>query len=130
MTPLHRGQILKYAYTYESEIQIGQFIDFLCLIVALSLQDALHREQMLENKLATLQRLVQGTQEASENGWQVRFCLHISNRVLTTPRGNTEKSEYLFKLWEKSGNLLTIDKYCIFGFRVFVLTYILSRKML
>ncbi|CAH1783910.1 unnamed protein product [Owenia fusiformis] len=34
------------------------------------LQEALHREQMLENKLATLQRLVQGTQEASEQGWQ------------------------------------------------------------
>ncbi|XP_064631872.1 sarcolemmal membrane-associated protein-like isoform X3 [Lineus longissimus] len=34
------------------------------------LQEALHREQMLENKLATLQRLVSNTQEASETGWQ------------------------------------------------------------
>jgi chromosome segregation ATPase len=34
------------------------------------LQEALHREQMLENKLATLQRLVANTQEASETGWQ------------------------------------------------------------
>ncbi|XP_013404760.1 sarcolemmal membrane-associated protein isoform X4 [Lingula anatina] len=34
------------------------------------LQEALHREQMLENKLATLQRLVSSTQEASESGWQ------------------------------------------------------------
>ncbi|XP_074644471.1 uncharacterized protein LOC141901252 isoform X2 [Tubulanus polymorphus] len=34
------------------------------------LQEALHREQMLESKLAMLQRLVQNTQEASETGWQ------------------------------------------------------------
>jgi len=34
------------------------------------LQEALHREQMLENKLATLQRLVDHTQSASEAGWQ------------------------------------------------------------
>lgn len=34
------------------------------------LQEALHREQMLEQKLSTLQDLVQHTQEASENGWQ------------------------------------------------------------
>ncbi|KAI0222371.1 hypothetical protein LSAT2_026382 [Lamellibrachia satsuma] len=34
------------------------------------LQEATHREQMLENKLATLQRLIQNTQEASESGWQ------------------------------------------------------------
>ncbi|XP_054641658.1 sarcolemma associated protein a isoform X10 [Dunckerocampus dactyliophorus] len=34
------------------------------------LQEALHREQMLEQKLATLQRLLATTQEASENSWQ------------------------------------------------------------
>ncbi|XP_010873010.1 sarcolemma associated protein a isoform X5 [Esox lucius] len=34
------------------------------------LQEALHREQMLEQKLATLQRLLTSTQEASENSWQ------------------------------------------------------------
>merc|ERR1711972_622248 len=34
------------------------------------LQEALHREQMLEQKLSALQDLVQHTQEASENGWQ------------------------------------------------------------
>ncbi|KAK2167269.1 hypothetical protein LSH36_30g03031 [Paralvinella palmiformis] len=38
--------------------------------IAQYLQEALHREQMLENKLATLQRLVQQTQEASDSGWQ------------------------------------------------------------
>ncbi|MBN3283589.1 SLMAP protein, partial [Polyodon spathula] len=34
------------------------------------LQEALHREQMLEQKLATLQRLQASTQEASESSWQ------------------------------------------------------------
>ncbi|XP_050414210.1 sarcolemmal membrane-associated protein isoform X7 [Patella vulgata] len=34
------------------------------------LQEALHREKMLEQKLVTLQQLVQNTQEASESGWQ------------------------------------------------------------
>uniref|UniRef100_A0A672SWD0 Sarcolemmal membrane-associated protein n=1 Tax=Sinocyclocheilus grahami TaxID=75366 RepID=A0A672SWD0_SINGR len=34
------------------------------------LQEALHREQMLEQKLATLQRLLHSTQEASESSWQ------------------------------------------------------------
>ncbi|XP_072296050.1 sarcolemma associated protein a isoform X3 [Eucyclogobius newberryi] len=34
------------------------------------LQEALHREQMLEQKLATLQRLLSSTQEASESSWQ------------------------------------------------------------
>ncbi|XP_061640925.1 sarcolemma associated protein a isoform X2 [Phyllopteryx taeniolatus] len=34
------------------------------------LQEALHREQMLEQKLATLQRLLTSTQEASESSWQ------------------------------------------------------------
>uniref|UniRef100_A0A673NN13 Sarcolemmal membrane-associated protein n=1 Tax=Sinocyclocheilus rhinocerous TaxID=307959 RepID=A0A673NN13_9TELE len=34
------------------------------------LQEALHREQMLEQKLATLQRLLASTQEASESSWQ------------------------------------------------------------
>ncbi|XP_054935664.1 sarcolemmal membrane-associated protein isoform X30 [Physeter macrocephalus] len=34
------------------------------------LQEALHREQMLEQKLATLQRLLAITQEASDTSWQ------------------------------------------------------------
>lgn len=37
----------------------------------LSSQEALHREQMLEQKLATLQRLLAVTQEASDTSWQV-----------------------------------------------------------
>ncbi|XP_069499785.1 sarcolemmal membrane-associated protein isoform X2 [Ambystoma mexicanum] len=34
------------------------------------LQEALHREQMLEQKLATLQRLLASTQDASDSSWQ------------------------------------------------------------
>ncbi|KAM4588428.1 sarcolemma associated protein a isoform 5-T5 [Odontesthes bonariensis] len=34
------------------------------------LQEALHREQMLEQKLASLQRLLTNTQKASESSWQ------------------------------------------------------------
>ncbi|XP_078517691.1 sarcolemmal membrane-associated protein isoform X7 [Lissotriton helveticus] len=34
------------------------------------LQEALHREQMLEQKLATLQRLLANTQDASDSSWQ------------------------------------------------------------
>lgn len=34
------------------------------------LQEALHREKMLEQKLSNLQELVQNTQESSEGGWQ------------------------------------------------------------
>ncbi|GFR60253.1 sarcolemmal membrane-associated protein-like [Elysia marginata] len=34
------------------------------------LQEALHREKMLEQKLLSLQQLVHNTQEASESGWQ------------------------------------------------------------
>ncbi|XP_076358603.1 uncharacterized protein LOC143251120 isoform X3 [Tachypleus tridentatus] len=35
------------------------------------LQEALHREQILETKLATLQRVVSSSQEASDSGWKV-----------------------------------------------------------
>ncbi|XP_022252785.1 sarcolemmal membrane-associated protein-like isoform X2 [Limulus polyphemus] len=35
------------------------------------LQEALHREQILETKLATLQRVVSNSQEASDSGWKV-----------------------------------------------------------
>ena len=47
------------------------FINHCNILDFLLFQEALHREQVLENKLATLQRLVQSTQEATENGWQV-----------------------------------------------------------
>uniref|UniRef100_A0A671RH10 Sarcolemmal membrane-associated protein n=1 Tax=Sinocyclocheilus anshuiensis TaxID=1608454 RepID=A0A671RH10_9TELE len=47
-------------YMYSQELfQLSQY-----------LQEALHREQMLEQKLATLQRLLHSTQEASESSWQ------------------------------------------------------------
>ncbi|XP_052283993.1 sarcolemmal membrane-associated protein-like isoform X3 [Dreissena polymorpha] len=38
--------------------------------LAQCLQEALHREKMLEQKLSTLQELVQNTQESAEGGWQ------------------------------------------------------------
>lgn len=44
-------------------------------------QEALHREQMLEQKLATLQRLLTNTQEASESSWQVGNTLVTSGVV-------------------------------------------------
>ena len=46
-------------------------LEAITMLTVFFLQEALHREQMLENKLATLQRLVASTQEASESGWQV-----------------------------------------------------------
>ena len=34
------------------------------------MQEALHREQMLEQKLALLQRVLLNSQDASDKGWQ------------------------------------------------------------
>lgn len=34
-------------------------------------QEALHREQVLENKLGTLQKVVANTQDESDIGWKV-----------------------------------------------------------
>ena len=60
----------------------------LSLSLSLSLcQEALHREQMLEQKLATLQRLLANTQEASESSWQVRNTLIILQPCTVTQRG-------------------------------------------
>ncbi|XP_021363288.1 sarcolemmal membrane-associated protein-like isoform X4 [Mizuhopecten yessoensis] len=44
------------------------------------LQEALHREKMLEQKLSTLQQLLENTQEASETGWQ---ALITEDRLLS-----------------------------------------------
>lgn len=51
------------------------------LYFAVLWQEALHREQMLEQKLATLQRLLANTQEASESSWQVGNTLASSGAV-------------------------------------------------
>ena len=51
-----------------------------CLLV-FSLQDALYREQMLENKLATLQRLISNSQALQEDHTQVRECLDLQSVV-------------------------------------------------
>lgn len=50
-------------------------------------QEALHREQMLEQKLATLQRLLANTQEASESSWQVGNGVVIWKPYSGTPGG-------------------------------------------
>ncbi len=55
-------------YSYMGGLLDGMAMKRICISC---IQEALHREQMLENKLATLQRLVSSTQEASESGWQV-----------------------------------------------------------
>ncbi|XP_060080630.1 sarcolemmal membrane-associated protein-like isoform X5 [Ylistrum balloti] len=44
------------------------------------LQEALHREKMLEQKLTNLQQLLENTQEASETGWQ---ALITEDRLLS-----------------------------------------------
>ena len=46
-------------------------MNFICVFFFFfKFQEAQHREQMLEQKLATLQRVLASTQEASENSWQ------------------------------------------------------------
>jgi outer membrane protein TolC len=40
------------------------------VVLYVFLQEALQREQLLENKLATLQRLVETTRQASDVGWK------------------------------------------------------------
>ena len=42
----------------------------------LILQEATHREEVLESKLTALQRQLQSTQEATECNWQVSFSIH------------------------------------------------------
>lgn len=52
-------------------MQCEEYFYLVVSLICLTLQEALHREQMLEQKLATLQRLLATTQEASESSWQV-----------------------------------------------------------
>lgn len=64
------------------------------MLVSFSLlQEALHREQMLEQKLATLQRLLASTQEASESSWQVRAT------GLCTLKRCTKKNPFVLRLF-------------------------------
>uniref|UniRef100_A0A8D2ZMT5 FHA domain-containing protein n=1 Tax=Scophthalmus maximus TaxID=52904 RepID=A0A8D2ZMT5_SCOMX len=65
------------------------------------LQEALHREQMLEQKLATLQRLLATTQEASESSWQALIDedrllsrLEVMGSQLQAYSKNTSRLEY------------------------------------
>lgn len=62
--------------TADSFLGLGKLTSPLIIFI-IYLQEALLREQMLERKLSTLQTLVQHTQKASENGWQVRSTLCV-----------------------------------------------------
>uniref|UniRef100_A0AAQ4S934 Sarcolemmal membrane-associated protein n=1 Tax=Gasterosteus aculeatus aculeatus TaxID=481459 RepID=A0AAQ4S934_GASAC len=75
------------------------------------LQEALHREQMLEQKLATLQRLLANTQEASESSWQTNVSPPFPTR-LTPRRVLQEKIEVVRKLSEVERSLSNTEDEC------------------
>lgn len=54
-------------------------------------QEALHREQMLEQKLSTLQRLLSRTQEASKGSWQVTFIQILLMLLILLFWGSSER---------------------------------------
>uniref|UniRef100_H2YEG9 Sarcolemmal membrane-associated protein n=1 Tax=Ciona savignyi TaxID=51511 RepID=H2YEG9_CIOSA len=77
------------------------------------LQEALHREQMLEQKLALLQRLVVNSHDASEKGWQALINedrllsrLEFLENQLQTLNKNQNEDELNMKLQQ-----LQEDKY-------------------
>ena len=83
------GTCVDYSYSADIESLIEDYAFILCdeltesdVRLYCEFQEALHREQMLENKLATLQRLVANTQEASESGWQVSVASPPHHRDL------------------------------------------------
>uniref|UniRef100_A0AAZ3QPS9 Sarcolemmal membrane-associated protein n=1 Tax=Oncorhynchus tshawytscha TaxID=74940 RepID=A0AAZ3QPS9_ONCTS len=78
------------------------------------LQEALHREQMLEQKLATLQRLLATTQEASESSWQplpslAYLCLSLPPPPLKNQTEDGMRNE-LVALQEDKHNYETTAK--------------------
>ncbi|XP_044307517.1 sarcolemmal membrane-associated protein isoform X14 [Varanus komodoensis] len=84
------------------------------------LQEALHREQMLEQKLATLQRLLAVTQEASDTSWQAlidedRLLSRLEvmgNQLQACSKSQTEDSlrKELIALQEDKNNYETTAK--------------------
>uniref|UniRef100_A0A671QC71 Sarcolemmal membrane-associated protein n=1 Tax=Sinocyclocheilus anshuiensis TaxID=1608454 RepID=A0A671QC71_9TELE len=81
------------------------------------LQEALHREQMLEQKLATLQRLLASTQEASESSWQaclvvLRILEVMGNQLQAYSKNQTEDGirKELVALTEDKHNYETTAK--------------------
>ncbi|XP_061474304.1 sarcolemmal membrane-associated protein isoform X19 [Rhineura floridana] len=84
------------------------------------LQEALHREQMLEQKLATLQRLLAVTQEASDTSWQAlidedRLLSRLEvmgNQLQACSKNQTEESlrKELIALQEDKHNYETTAK--------------------
>ncbi|XP_030829246.1 sarcolemmal membrane-associated protein isoform X5 [Strongylocentrotus purpuratus] len=78
------------------------------------LKEALHREQMLEQKLVALQRLVSSTQEATDSSWQAlidedRLLSRlevVENQLRAYSKANTEESirKELIALQEDKSN--------------------------
>nr|XP_039266177.1 sarcolemmal membrane-associated protein-like isoform X2 [Styela clava] len=84
------------------------------------LQEALHREQMLEQKLALLQRLVSDSHETSEKGWQALIdedkllsrLEFLENQLQTYAKTLSEEStqKELLQLQEEKHNYETTSK--------------------
>ena len=83
-----------------SERSLAEILSFVTTCFIYYLQEALAREQMLENKLALLQRLVGKTGEASEEAWK---SLIDEDRLLT-------RVEILESQLSTYGKAMTEDK--------------------
>ena len=83
-----------------SPMAIAEILSFVTTCFIYYLQEALAREQMLENKLALLQRLVGKTGEASEEAWK---SLIDEDRLLT-------RVEILESQLSTYGKAMTEDK--------------------
>ena len=84
----------------ERSSPIAEILSFVTTCFIYYLQEALAREQMLENKLALLQRLVGKTGEASEEAWK---SLIDEDRLLT-------RVEILESQLSTYGKAMTEDK--------------------
>ncbi len=57
-------------YQLAQYLQVKSNFLFKYLIIFIDFQEAMHREQMLEQKLEYLQGVMRDTQQASNEGWQ------------------------------------------------------------
>jgi hypothetical protein len=60
----------KREYMHMEHFKFQLYMQVLNLVLTVFFKEALQREQLLENKLATLQRLVETTRQASDLGWK------------------------------------------------------------
>ncbi|NXP66474.1 SLMAP protein, partial [Chloropsis cyanopogon] len=105
------------------------------------LQEALHREQMLEQKLATLQRLLAVTQEASDTSWQAlidedRLLSRLEvmgNQLQACSKNQTEDSirKELIALQEDKHNYETTakDLFSVFSYYLLHNNSVLQRSL-